>query len=495
MPTLLVIDDEQSVRYSLRRVLEAEGTRVLTACTGAEGLEKASAHNPDAVVLDLQLPDRSGLEVFADLQALDPRRPVIFITAHGTTETAIEAMKRGAFDYLVKPVDLERLSQLLERAYEAARLMQVPAVLPAEDLEDRIVGRSPVMQEMCKAIGRIAPQDVNVLITGESGTGKELVARALYHHSARAHKPFLAINCAAIPESLLESELFGHEKGSFTGADRRRVGKFEQCHGGTLLLDEIGDMPPALQAKMLRVLQDQRFERLGGAETVQVQVRVLAATNQDLEALVKAGRFRADLYYRLKVVRINVPPLRERPGDVAELAHYFLFRYDSELGLDLRGFAPEALELLEGYSWPGNVRELQGTIKQAMLNASGHLILPEFLPADLRAAPDAPGREGGQEERPVPSPARAAPVGAGDLVELIEGLLRRGEDQLYDKVIAETDRMLLARVLRHTHGNQSQASELLGLNRGTLRQKLGSLGLSLDREVVQSPPEEPRAGQ
>src|SRR5262249_8595101 len=297
MPTLLVIDDEQSVRYSLRRVLEGGDVRVLTAATGAEGLQQVRDANPDVVVLDLQLPDRSGLEVFQELQAQDTKRPFIFITAHGTTETAIEAMKHGAFDYLVKPVDLERLCQLLERAYEAARLMRVPAVLPLEDDSDRIIGRSPAMQEMSKTIGRVAPQEVNVLITGESGTRKELVARALSQHSRRSGRPFLAINCAAIPEGLLESELFGHEQGAFTGATRRRIGKFEQCSGGTLFLDEIGDMPPLLQAKMLRVLQEQRFERVGGNETVQTHVRVLAATNQDLEKLVKEGRFRADLYY------------------------------------------------------------------------------------------------------------------------------------------------------------------------------------------------------
>ncbi|HEV3446741.1 MAG TPA: sigma-54 dependent transcriptional regulator, partial [Gemmataceae bacterium] len=320
MPTLLVIDDEQSVRYSFQRVLEGDGTTVLTTGTAAEGLKAVREQAPDVVVLDIQLPDRSGLDLFQDLHELDPKRPVIFITAHGTTETAIEAMKRGAFDYLVKPVDLERISQVLGRAYEAARLMHVPAVLPAEESGDRIVGRSHIMQEMCKAIGRIAPQDVNVLILGESGTGKELVARALYHHSRRANLPFLAINCAALPETLLESELFGHEQGAFTGAVRRRIGKFEQCDGGTLFLDEIGDMAPSLQAKMLRVLQEQRFERVGSNETLQTRVRVLAATNHDLDQLVAEGRFRKDLYYRLNVVRIVAPPLRARVDDIAELA-------------------------------------------------------------------------------------------------------------------------------------------------------------------------------
>jgi two-component system, NtrC family, nitrogen regulation response regulator GlnG len=380
MPTLLVIDDEKSVRYSFCRVLQSDGFEVLTAATATEGLEHIHARRPDVVVLDLQLTDCSGLDLFPEIKAINPHLPVIFITAHGTTDAAIEAMKGGAFDYLVKPVNLERLGQVLQRACEAARLMQVPAVLPSEETGDRIIGRSPVMQEMCKTIGRVAPQDVNVLIFGESGTGKELVARALYHHSRRADRPFLAINCAAIPEALLESELFGHEQGAFTGATRRRIGKFEQCDGGTLFLDEIGDMAPALQAKILRVLQEQRFERVGSNETMQTQVRVLAATNQDLQKLVQEGRFRKDLYYRLNVVTIRVPPLRDRPGDVAELAHYFLFRFNRELGLDFRDFYPQALELLERYEWPGNVRELQGAIKQAMVQSSGHVVLPEFFP-------------------------------------------------------------------------------------------------------------------
>lgn len=471
MPTLLVIDDEQSVRYSFRRVFEDNGVQVLTAQTAAEGLEQFSQNNPDVVVLDLQLPDRSGLEVFRAIHAADPKRPVIFVTAHGTTEAAIEAMKSGAFDYLVKPVDLDRLSQLLNRAFEAGRLMHVPAVLPAEDTSDPIVGSTQIMQEMCKAIGRIAPQDVNVLILGESGTGKELVARALYHHSRRADRPFLAINCAAIPEALLESELFGHEQGAFTGAHRRRIGKFEQCDGGTLFLDEIGDMSPAVQAKMLRVLQDQRFERLGSNETVQTRVRVLAATNQNLERLVDDGRFRKDLYYRLKVVTIQVPPLRDRQEDVAELAHHFLFRYNRELGLDVRGFDPEALELLQTYPWPGNVRELQSVLKEAMLRASGHILLPEFLPINLN--------------RELPPTTLPDNESAGlDLVGLIESLLQRGEPKLYSRVIEAVERILLTRVLSQTQGHQAQASQLLGLNRATLRQKLRALGMAVGKVVT-----------
>jgi nitrogen regulation protein NR(I) len=474
MPKLLVIDDEESVRYSFRSVFGGDRTEVLTAATAAEGLDKFRRLEPDVVVLDLQLPDGSGLDVFRQIHEGSPKRPVIFITAHGTTQTAIEAMKGGAFDYLVKPLDLDRLSQVLERAFEAARLMTVPAVLPEEEPRDQIIGRTPIMQEMCKAIGRIAPQEVNVLILGESGTGKELVARALYHHSRRAGKPFLAINCAAIPEGLLESELFGHEEGAFTGATRRRIGKFEQCAGGTLFLDEIGDMPLALQAKILRALQEQRFERVGGSETIQTHARILVATNQDLQQLVAAGRFRKDLFYRLHEVTIRVPPLRERMEDIAELANYFLFRFDRELGLDLRGFAPEVLERFQQYSWPGNVRELQGVIKQAMLNASGHLVLPEFLPAYLLQ----------------PAAAAVETPAAGDtfdLAALIETLLPKANGRLYEQVIAAVERILFARVLQMTHGHQAQASEILGLNRSTLRHRLRTLGLTVDRVLTETP--------
>ncbi len=468
MPTLLVIDDEQSVRYSFRRIFEGDGVTVLAARTGGEGLEQLRSGAPDVVVLDLQLPDGSGLDFFRQIQQEAPRKPVIFITAHGTTDTAIEAMKQGAFDYLVKPVDLDRLSGLLARAFDAARLMNVPAILPdradGAAAGDRIVGRSPVMQELCKGIGRLAPQDVNVLILGESGSGKELVARALYQHSRRADRPFLAINCAALPEALLESELFGHEQGAFTGAHRRRIGKFEQCDGGTLFLDEIGDLSAPVQAKMLRVLQEQQFERLGGNEPVIVRVRVLAATNKDLEAEVAAQRFRKDLYYRLKVVTLTVPPLRARPEDVAEVARYFLARFNRELGLDLREIAPEAEALLLAYDWPGNVRELQSAIKQAMLNAVGHVLLPEFFPAEVVKCGAGPGPP--------------APPG---LDALIEACLRDAPGHAYDRVLEVVERALFAHALRHTQGHQARASDLLGINRATLRAKLRALGLAVDK--------------
>jgi len=470
--TLLVIDDEDNIRYSFQNIFTVDGTNVEVAASGREGLDVVRNRMPDVVVLDLQLPDLSGLEVFAEIHDFAPKLPVIIITAHGTTQTAIEAMKRGAFEYLVKPLDLDRLSQVLDRAFQAARLMSVPTALPAEGVPDQIVGRTAIMQEMCKAIGRIAPQDVNVLITGESGTGKELVARALYSHSRRADKPFVAVNCAAIPEQLLESELFGHEAGAYTGATRRRIGKFEQCGGGTLFLDEIGDMPASLQAKILRVLQEQCFERIGGNESIQTHVRVLAATNQDLPHLIEQGSFRKDLYYRLNAVTIKVPPLRQRLEDVSELAHFFLFRFCRELDMDMRGLAPEVLEKFQTYDWPGNVRELQGAIKQAMLNSSGHFILPEFLADSFDSS----------------TTVTEAPVGESpNLSTLIDEMLRDSQGDLRERVVAAVERVLFTKVLEYTQGNQGKACEMLGLNRTTLRHRLRTLGLVLGKIPLPAP--------
>ena len=471
MSKLLIVDDEPIICHSFRRVFTSPEVEVVTAGTVAEGWQRVGQDRPDVIVLDLQLPDGSGMDLFERVRAADPKRPVIFITAHGTTDTAIEAMKRGAFDYLSKPLDLERMAGLLGRAFEAARLMREPAALPDEPGTDRIVGRTPIMEEMCKQIGRIAAQDVHVLITGESGTGKELVARAIYHHSRRADKPFLAINCAAIPETLVESELFGHELGAFTGADRQRVCKFEQCKDGTLLLDEVGDLPPAAQAKMLRLLQDQTFERVGGSQTITTRVRVLAATNQDLERLIAAGRFRADLYYRLKVVSIHVPPLRERRDDIPELAHHFLFRFAREADRDIRGFDPQALELLRQYDWPGNVRQLQNCVRAAVYHAAGGAILPTDLP-DLSSGL---------------SPALSPPDGplqAFDLGGTIETMLQDGGKDVHARMIALVEREVIVRALRRTHGHQAQASDLLGISRTTLRHKLRELGITLDRVVA-----------
>lgn len=471
MPKLLVVDDEPIIRHSFEKAFASDAVEVLTAGTVAEGRQRVEADRPDVIVVDLQLPDGSGLDLLAWAVDADPRRPVILITARGTADAAIEAMTRGAFDYLLKPLDLDSFSKLVGRAFEAARLMRVPAILPDEPAGDRILGRTPAVQEMCKTIGRVARQDVNVLIVGESGTGKELVARAIYHHSRRADKPFLAINCAAMPEALVESELFGHEQGAFTGALRQRVGKFEQCDGGTILLDEIGDMPPAVQAKMLRLLQEQQFERVGGNVPISTRVRILAATNKNLEELIAAGKFRNDLYYRLKVVTIAVPALRDRREDVAELAGHFLERFARDLGKDVRGFAPDVLDRFRAYSWPGNVRELQGVIKESLLRTTGQTLLAEFLPVGLFG-------------QPVAAPPAAAPVPEATLAAMIDSTFREGGGDIYGRVIAQVERELIARALKATHGHQSQASDLLGINRTTLRNKLRELGIALDKVVT-----------
>ena len=385
MPRLLVIDDEPNLQYSLVKSLQSESLEVATAATARQGIDAVQAQPPDAVILDVRLPDMSGLDAFDEIRRIDPRLPVIIITAFSTTETAIEAMKRGAFDYLLKPVDFRHLRELVTKAIELSRVRHVPAVfkedeLPDDETVDRIVGQTPGMQDVYKAIGRVAPLDVPVLILGESGTGKELVARAIYQHSARRNGPFLAINCAAIPEGLLESELFGHEKGAFTGADRRRIGKFEQADKGTFVLDEIGDMTLATQPKILRLLQEQRFERVGGDETIHTDVRIIAATNQDLDAKVTAGQFRNDLLYRLKVYTIYLPPLRKRREDLPLLISHFLRQLNSSLGKHVTSIAPDAMQVLENYAWPGNVRELQSVIKYAYVQSVGEVIALECLP-------------------------------------------------------------------------------------------------------------------
>src|SRR5438132_4590229 len=355
MAHLLLIDDDPGlIPEQVRQAFPAPRYRVEVAATGAEGLERVRAGPPDVILLDLRLPDQSGLEVFQQLHRLDARIPVIFVTMAKGADTAIEAMKQGAYDYLFKPLDLHQLRRVVGEALDVARRMREPAVVaetaPDPDVDGAIVGSCPAMREVYKAIGRVAGQNVPVLITGESGTGKELVARALYQHGPRARAPFLALNCAAIPEQLLESELFGHEKGAFTGAERRRIGKFEQCNGGTLLLDEVGDMPLALQAKMLRLLQDQAFERVGGNETIRTDVRLIAATHRDLTAWSAEGKFRPDLYYRLGVFTIHLPPLRDRGDDLPLLVQHYLRRISRELEREVCAVDPKALERLRNHS-------------------------------------------------------------------------------------------------------------------------------------------------
>jgi two-component system nitrogen regulation response regulator GlnG len=477
MPVLLAIDDDLPTLLLFRQMFKDAGIMVLTASTAADGLKQIAERAPDVVLLDINLPDGSGLELFRQIQQIDARIPIIFITGQGTTEVAIEAMKLGAYEYLVKenlthPTEVGRLQELVQRAFEISQLMHV-SPFPAPNQQapvssDILVGHGPAMQTVYKAIGRVAPQDVTVLILGESGTGKELVARAIYHHSRRASGPFLAINCAAIPETLLESELFGHEKGAFTGADRKRIGKFEQCNGGTLFLDEIGDMTPLTQTKILRVLQEQRFERVGGNETIQTNVRLLAATNRDLERLVVSGQFRSDLYYRLSVFTIRLPPLRERGEDLPKLVEHFLKLFSKELGKDVTEASPDTMTLLRRHNWPGNLRELQSVLKQALLHATGPLLLPDFLPSYLRSTP-----------RPLP--ATASPLSDWD--HFINDRLRAGTKDLHAEWLALSERHLLMRVLRFTKGNQAKTAKILGISRNNLRSKIRSLGITIERDV------------
>jgi two-component system nitrogen regulation response regulator GlnG len=488
MPRLLVVDDEPSILQLFRRVFEKAGITVATAATASEAVQQVTEFEPDVAVLDVILPDQTGLDVFRKIQELDSKLPVIFVTATATSDSAIEAIKLGALDYLVKPLDFGAVRKLVDQALEIRRWTREPVAVQQTigappTAGDTLVGRCPTMQLVYKAIGRVASQDVTVLISGESGTGKELVARALYHHSHRARGPFMEVNSAAIPESLLESELFGHEKGAFTGADRRRIGKFEQCHGGTLFLDEVGDMSPALQSKMLRVLQERRFERLGGNETIATDVRVIAATNRDLERMVAASQFRRDLYYRLNGYTIHLPPLRERGDDLLLLVDYFLARANRDLHKEVRGVSPEALDMLKRYPWPGNVRELQSVIWQAVLQTTGPVLLAAFLPETVRETAPRNG-----------ALFSAGPSAAEYWDHFVNQQLTAGTADLYDRALAQMEAEVIPRVLRHVGGNQVEAAHLLGVTRTTLRLKLRQLGIEIDRVVRGGSSEPPDAG-
>lgn len=477
MAAVLVIDDDRAVLHMIGHAFKDSEITVLTAGTADEGLEAVREQKPDVVLLDILLPEISGLALFEKIRAIDSKLPVIFITAGGSSDTAIEAVMLGAYDYLLKPLELPKVRKLVQEALETRRVMHVPVSIPTTDSPvgvggDPLVGRSPKMLDVYKAIGRVASQDVAVLIRGESGTGKELVARAIYQHSSRSNGPFLAVNCAAIPDTLLESELFGHEKGSFTGADSRRIGKFEQCSGGTIFLDEVGDMSPLVQSKMLRLLQEQRFERVGGNTTIETDVRIITATNRDLEQMAEAGKFRADLYYRLNGFTVELPPLRERGNDILLLLEYFLSRYSRQMGKqDVEGISPEAVNLLMEYDWPGNVRELQGVVRQALLNATGPVIVPHFLPEEI-VSPHGSEEEPGDEGLP-PS----------DLRQFLNQRIEHEPRDLYADTLEMMERYLLTRVLRFTDGNQSKAAAMLGITRGSLRNKIRSLGISIDQVV------------
>ncbi len=468
---VLVVDDEESIRWALSKALEREGYRVVLAADGADGLKRATEPGIDLVLMDIKMPGSDGLETLTRIKEVRPDLPVIIMTAFGTLQAAVQAMKRGAYDYITKPFDFGELSILVRRAFEVRDLTEQVARMessggPTFDFGG-VVGLCPAMQQIFKLVGKVAASDLTVLIRGESGTGKELLTKAIHYNSRRLARPFVAVNCAAIPRELLESELFGHEKGAFTGASALRRGKFELAEGGTLFLDEIGDMDLGLQAKILRALQERQFERVGGERPLSADVRVIAATNQDLETAVAQKNFREDLYYRLNVVTINLPPLRERREDIPLLVNHFLRLYAEEQGEEPKTISPEALELMLAYSWPGNVRELENAVKRACVLAATSLILPEHLPAAL------------------------APVGgvvaAGDssfegtLYQAVGAELQRlkqeKDGQIHPHFLAAFERPLLRHVLRRTGGNQLRAAELLGINRNTLRKKLRELGI------------------
>jgi nitrogen regulation protein NR(I) len=473
MSTIVIIDDDDQLRKSFHKLLTEEGYKVKSAASGEAGLDILQSTAVDLVIVDMRLPGMNGLETFQAIHDIEPKLPVIIMTAYGTTETAIEATKMGAFDYILKPFEIPDLLTVIKQALEAGRFMRTPVDLdaaPAESSREAIIGRSKPMQDVYKSIGRVSSADATVLIRGESGTGKELVARAIYQHSLRADKPFLVINCVAIPENLLESELFGYEKGAFTGAVHRRVGKIEQANGGTVFLDEIGDMPFSIQAKILRLLQEKSIERLGGRETIPVDVRIIAATNRDLESALTQGRFREDLYYRLKVVTITLPPLRERADDIPILAEYFLARYAAELDMTNPAITKDAVAILRNHPWPGNVRELANTIQKSLIFNRGAPVHPDDITQAISGETVSKG---------------ADPQETEDIIRrwVRQSMTSKEEKNKFETMMDRFTCILISEALNLTDGNRSRAARLLGLSRPTLHSKIEKYGLKFKTSV------------
>ncbi|HEX9628278.1 MAG TPA: nitrogen regulation protein NR(I) [Acidiferrobacterales bacterium] len=455
-----VIDDDQSIRWVLERALSQDGMAVRSFDSADAVPGNLNREQPDVIITDIRMPGISGLELLEAIRSRAPELPIIIMTAHSDLESAVAAYRGGAFEYLPKPFDVDEAVRLTRRAIEHRRRKAEPAA----DLggTPEIIGEAPAMQEVFRAIGRLSRSHINVLINGESGTGKELVARALHRHSPRADKPFIAINIAAIPRELLESELFGHERGAFTGAHSQRKGRFEQAHGGTLFLDEIGDMPAELQTRLLRVLSDGRFYRVGGHDQIETDVRIVAATNQDLESRVADGRFREDLFHRLNVIRVHIPPLRERRDDIPALARHFLKTSAQELGVEAKRLLPETEETLCRLPWPGNVRQLENTCRWLTVMAPGQTIRTEDLPPELR-----------QDAGEMLGPADWE----HGLRRLIEQRLARGESNILDSLNPDFERILIEAALNHTGGRKQDAARKLGWGRNTLTRKLKELGL------------------
>ncbi|MCX5701400.1 MAG: sigma-54 dependent transcriptional regulator [Candidatus Omnitrophica bacterium] len=475
---LLVVDDTPVLLEMVKDFLEEEGYAVKTAISGQEALQAIEEDKPDAVIMDIKMPGMSGLDALSEIKKKDPQATVIMMTAYGTTQTAIEAMKRGAYDYITKPFKNEEVKALIKKALEAGRLMKEKVFLRTDpDNLDGvcIIGKSSPMLDIYKTIGKVAESNATVSIRGESGTGKELVARAIFQNSLRRDKPFLAVNCAAIPESLLESELFGHARGSFTGAINKRVGKFQQCEGGTIFLDEIGDMSLSTQAKILRVLQEHTFQPVGSEETSEVDVRVITSTNKDLWRAIEAGQFREDLYYRLKVVTLYMPPLRQRKEDIPLLVDYFLQKFNREFNKSIKNIHPDAMSFLSGYDWPGNVRELENAIQTAVVMAKKEILFLEDFPVLL-----------GKPKESVPAPVPALGEGAADnyadkFKELLAPIIKEPsiflDSGLYKKMAGSLEKTLLETVLNLNNKNQVQSAKVMGISRNTLRALMKEHGL------------------
>jgi DNA-binding NtrC family response regulator len=462
MNQILIIDDDQQLGLSFAKILSQEGYQTANAFTGSEGIEAVKKNRPDVVILDIRLPDMGGLEVFEDIHEIFPKLPVIIITAYSSTETAIGAIQKGAFDYIYKPFDVPEMLLVVEKAVVAGHCMSSPVdVNPGGEIfsgREALVGSGSSMLEVYKAIGRVSSTDATVLIRGESGTGKELASRAIYNHSNRADKPFVVVNCVAIPETLLESELFGYEKGTFTGAVHKRVGKIEQARGGTVFLDEIGDMPLSIQSKFLRLLQENSIERLGGEEPIDVDVRVIAATNRNLETAVAEGTFREDLYYRLRVVTLIMPPLRERKEDIDTLAEYLLARLSAEMSLNNPGISAEALIKIKQYDWPGNIRELSNSLKKALIFNRGAPLQPEDITLN-------------QEQVDLSGEANQSV--AADIQPWVRAVLHsEKQERLFDSCLDHIAALLVREALVITQGNRSNAAKLLGISRPTLHAKI-----------------------
>ncbi|MFT4570032.1 MAG: two-component system nitrogen regulation response regulator GlnG [Hyphomicrobiaceae bacterium] len=473
---ILVIDDEPDVCRILADVLVDEAYLVDTAPNGDTGLELLRTGVYDVAFVDIDLPGRTGFEILDDANEAGVSTDIVLITGKATVANAVEATRRGAYDYVTKPFDLETITDLAARIMEGRRLSRAARDTTATDdaapsSGPEIIGRSALMQDIYKIIGRMAGSNATVFIQGESGTGKEVIAQAIHGFSERATGPFVAVNCSAIPADLLESEMFGHERGAFTGATERRLGKFEQAHGGTLFLDEIGDMPAGLQAKLLRVLQEREFTRVGGHELLPTDCRIVAATNRSIEAEVEAGRFREDLYFRLKVVVIDLPPLRDRPDDIALLVNHFVRRMNVRERLNVRGVSPEAMATLTAHSWPGNVRELENVLLRAASLAPNRVLIPSDLPL-------------GQRDTSVETQASALPMAELIAAKVRQHFVELGDDGVHDlhaKFVALIEKPLFESVLERTGGNQLRAAEMLGINRNTLRKKITDYAIELGK--------------